>query len=145
MVLFFHGVQNFRLVLGGLSRCFTVPYPVQGSRVTITPEKHQKGSFCAHFSFHNSVSLALSSQSFLAFVLYSISALSYLPRARTSVPRRSPATLLYCFGWRCSRRSRFVRSAQSSGVTSHYSADSQARCPCLALQTPNIYILLPTL
>jgi hypothetical protein len=24
---------------GGLSRCFTVPYPWQGSQVTITPER----------------------------------------------------------------------------------------------------------
>ena len=31
--------QNFRFVLGGLSCCFTVPYPVQGLQVTITPEK----------------------------------------------------------------------------------------------------------
>jgi hypothetical protein len=33
---------------------------------------------------------------------------------------------------------RFVSSAQQSGLTSHYSADSQARCPSPALQTPYI-------
>ena len=30
--------QNFRFVLGGLSHCFTVPFPLQGILVTITAE-----------------------------------------------------------------------------------------------------------
>ena len=55
-----HFVRNFCFVLGGLSRCFTVPYPLQGSQVTITPEKILKGFVCAHFSLHNSLSLSLS-------------------------------------------------------------------------------------
>ena len=90
--------------------------------------------------FHTlSLSLSLQSKCFLAFVFYNISALSYLPRARTSAPRRFQGTLLYCFTLQCSRRSRFVRPTQSSGVTSHYSVGSRARCPCPALQTPYIY------
>ncbi len=44
--------------------------------------------------------------------------------------------LLWCFTLQCSRRSRFVRPTQSSGVTSHYSVGSRARYPCPALQTP---------
>ncbi len=79
-------------------------------------------------SLHNSFSLTLASQNLLAFVLYNISALSYLPRARTSAPRRSQATLLYCFSLRCSRPSWFVSPTHQSGVTSHYSVWSQARC-----------------
>ena len=31
--------QNFRFVLGDLLHCFTVPYPVRGSQIIITPEK----------------------------------------------------------------------------------------------------------
>jgi hypothetical protein len=51
--------------------------------------------------------------------------LVYLPRSRTSVPRRSQDTLLYYFTLWCSRSSRLVRPTQSSGVTSHYSIDSR--------------------
>ena len=44
------------------------------------------------------LSLCLSHKSeFLAFVLYSTGALSYLPRGRTSVPRHPPVTSLYYF------------------------------------------------
>ena len=35
--------KNFRFVWGDLSRCFTVPYPVEGSQVIITPETNKKG------------------------------------------------------------------------------------------------------
>ena len=133
--------KTFVLFWGAYHVVSTVPYPLQGSQVTITPEKTLKRGFvCAHFSLHDPLSLSLSPvKVFLAFVFYNISALSYLPRARTSAPRRFQGTLLYCFTLQCSRRSRFVRPTQSSGVTSHYSAGSRARCPCPALQTPYIY------
>ena len=104
-----------------------------------TRETLKRARSCTLLSPQLSLSLTFTSQSLLAFVFYSISALSYLSRARTSAPRRSQATLLYCFSLRCSRRSRFVRPTQSSGVTSHYSVGSRARCPCPALQTPYIY------
>ena len=41
------------------------------------------------------------SLSFLGFVFdfYIIGSLSYRPRARISIPRRPPVTLLYCLGW----------------------------------------------
>jgi hypothetical protein len=93
-----------------------------------TRETLKRARSCTLLSPQLSLSLTFTSQSLLAFVFYSISALSYLPRERTSPPRRSQATLLYCFSLRCSRRSRFVRPTQSSGVTSHYSVGSQARC-----------------
>jgi len=41
--------------------------------------------------------LSLSSQSFLDFVFYIMSGLSYLPRTRTSDPRRSPAVTIILF------------------------------------------------
>ena len=92
----------------GLSRGFTVPYPRKARKIT-SHQKNSKAFVCAHFSLHNFLSLCLSqSLSFLVFVFYSIGALSY----------------------------RFVRSAQQSGVRAHCSADSCARCPWPALQTP---------
>jgi hypothetical protein len=132
--------QNFRFVLGGLSRCFNCSIPrARFASYHHTRETLKRARSCTLLSPQLSLSLTFTSQSLLAFVFYSISALSYLPRARTSAPRRSQATLLYCFSLRCSRRSRFVRPTQSSGVTSHYSVGSRARCPCPALQTPYIY------
>ena len=113
---------------GGLITLFQLFHtPCKVRKLPSHQRNSKKGSF-VHSSLHNSLSLTLASQNLLAFVLYNISALSYLPRARTSAPRRSQDTLLYCFSLRCSRRSRFVSPTQQSGVTSHYSVGSQARC-----------------
>ena len=135
--------QNFRFVLGGLSRCFNCSIPLaRFASYHHTRETLKRGFVCAHFSLHDPLSLSLSPVKVKEFQLsffYNIIALSYLPRARTSAPRRFQGTLLYCFTLQCSRSSRFVRPTQSSGVTSHYSVDSRARCPCPALQTPYIY------
>ena len=132
--------QNFRFVLGGLSRCFNCSIPrARFTSYHHTRETLKRARSCTLLSLQLSLSLIFTSQSLLAFVFYSIISFSYLSRARTSDPRRSQDTLLYCFTLRCSRRSRLVRSTQSSGVTSHYSVDSRARCPCPALQTPYIY------
>jgi len=121
--------QNFRFVLGGLSRCFNCSIPrARFASYHHTRETLKRACSCTLLSLQLSLSLIFTSQSLLAFVFYSISAISYLPRARTSAPRRSQATLLYCFSLWCSRSSRFVRPTQSSGVTSHYSVGSQARC-----------------
>jgi len=105
--------QNFRFVLGGLSRCFNCSIPrARFARYHHTRETLKSARLCTLLSPQLSLALSPASQSLLSFVFYSISALSYLPRARTSAPRRSPATLLYCFSWWCSRHSRFVRSTQ---------------------------------
>ena len=125
---------------GGLITLFQLFHtPCKVRKLSSHQRNSKKGSFVHTPLSKLSLSLTFTSQSLLAFVFYGISALSYLPRARTSAPRRSQATLLYCFSLRCSRRSRFVRPTQSSGVTSHYSVGSRARCPCPALQTPYIY------
>ena len=131
------------------TRCFTGPYPCKVHELPSHQRTSKKGSFCAHFSFHNSLSHTHTNQSFLSFVFYSVSVWSYLPRTRTSDPRHSPDTppdrLVYWFGWWCSRRLRFVRfvrSSQSSGVMSHYLTDSQARCPFPVMKTPYIYYFL---
>ncbi len=132
--------QNFRFVLGGLSLCFNCSIPrVRFASYHHTRETLKRARSCTLLSPQLSLSLIFTSQSLLAFVFYSISALSYLPRERTSAPRRSQATLLYYFSLWCSQSSRFVRPTQSSGVTSHYSVGSQARCPCPTLQTSYIY------
>ena len=129
--------------MGGLSRCFNCSIPLaRFASYHHTRETLKRGFVCAHFSLHDPLSLSLSPVKVKEFQLsffYNIIALSYLPRARTSAPRRFQGTLLYCFTLQCSRSSRFVRPTQSSGVTSHYSVDSRARCPCPALQTPYIY------
>jgi hypothetical protein len=132
--------QNFRFVLGGLSHCFNCSIP----RARFASYHHTRETLKrlvrAQSSLHNSLYLSFSQvKVFYLSFFYSISTLSYLPRARTSAPRRSQATLLNCFSLWCSRSSRFVRPTQSSGVTSHNSVGSQSRCPCPALQTSCIY------
>jgi hypothetical protein len=82
-------LQNFRFVLGGLSRCFNCSIPRASSKVIITPENSKKGCLCTLLPPQLSLSPSLASQSFLAFVFKSISASSYLPRAKMSAPRRS--------------------------------------------------------
>jgi hypothetical protein len=128
---------------GGLITLFQLFHtPCKVRKLPSHQRNSKKGFVCAHFSLHDPLSLSLSPVKVKEFQLsffYNIIALSYLPRARTSAPRRFQGTLLYCFTLQCSRSSRFVRPTQSSGVTSHYSVDSRARCPCPALQTPYIY------
>jgi hypothetical protein len=121
---------------GGFITLFQLFYtPCKFASYHHTRETPKRACLCTLVSLRLPRSLSLVIQSFLSlsFVFYSISALSYLLRARTSVPRRCPVTLLYYFGWWCPRRSRFFRSTQQSGVTSHYSVDSQSHCPCPAL------------
>ena len=128
---------------GGLITLFQLFHtPCKVRKLPSHQRNSKKGFVCGHFSLHDPLSLSLSPVKVKEFHLsffYNIIALSYLPRARTSAPRRFQGTLLYCFTLQCSRSSRFVRPTQSSGVTSHYSVDSRARCPCPALQTPYIY------
>ena len=60
--------KTFVLFWGAYHVVSTVPYPLQGSQVTITPEKTLKRGFvCAHFSLHDPLSLSLSSQSVFSF------------------------------------------------------------------------------
>ena len=128
---------------GGLITLFQLFHtPCKVRKLPSHQRNSKKGFVCTHFSLHDPLSLSLSPVKVKEFQLsffYNIIALSYLPRARTSAPRRFQGTLLYCFTLQCSRSSRFVRPTQSSGVTSHYSVDSRARCPCPTLQTPYIY------
>ena len=115
---------------GGLITLFQLFHtPCKVRKLPSHQRNSKKGFVCAHFSLHDPLSFSLSPvKVFSAFVFYNISALSYLPRARTSAPRRSQSTLLYYFILWWSRRSRFVSPTQQSGVTSHYSVGSQARC-----------------
>jgi len=89
-------------VLVSLSCCFTVPYPCKARKITPHQRNSKKGCLCK-ISLYPTLSLPLTSLSFLDFVFYIIDALRYLPRARIFAHRRPPATLLYCFGWRCTR------------------------------------------
>ena len=70
-LLFFFFGQNFRFVLGGLSRCFTVPFPLEaleGILDTITSE-----NFYKDFFVHISLSIKLS----LSLVIFSTRLLSF--------------------------------------------------------------------
>ena len=52
--------QNFRFVLGGLSRCFNCSIPhVRFASYHHTRETLKRVLFCAHFSLHNSPQLSL--------------------------------------------------------------------------------------
>jgi hypothetical protein len=96
--------------LGVLSHCFNCSIPhPRFGSYRHTRETLKKGSF-VHTPLSTTLSLSLSRLSSVKVFYFSFS-----------------------------RRSRFFRSTQSSGVTSHYSVDSQDRCPCPALQTPYIY------
>jgi hypothetical protein len=82
--------QNFRFVLGGLSRCFncSIPRPRFAS-YHHTRETLQRVRLCTLLSPQFSLSLS-QGQSLLPFVFNSNISLSCLPRARTSSPRRPP-------------------------------------------------------
>jgi hypothetical protein len=91
---------QLRLVSAQWVRTIRSLAPVRGlTRTSIPPPFHWCQEKCSQtssqetwifFSPWFSLSLSLSSQSFLSFVFYNVSALSYLPRARTSDPRRPP-------------------------------------------------------
>jgi hypothetical protein len=91
------GTYHVRFVLGDLSHCFNCSIPrVRFASYHHTREPLKRTRSCTLLSPQLSLSLTFTSQNLLAFVLYSISSLSYLPRTRTSAPRRSQTTLLYC-------------------------------------------------
>ncbi len=92
--------QNFRFVLGGLSRCFNCSIPrVRFTSYHHTRETPKRARSCTLLSPQLSLSLIFTSQSLLAFVFYSISALSYLPRQgppSLDVPNPHCYTALAC-------------------------------------------------
>jgi hypothetical protein len=87
--------SHFTLIINKFSRCATVSYPVKG----IWSSSHQRISkrvyLCTH-SLYQTLSLSLSQLWVLRISFcYIISTLSYLPRARTSVPRCPPVLLFF--------------------------------------------------
>ena len=66
-------------------------------------------------------------------------ALSYLSRTRTSAPRRPPAfAVIHDLAGGARGPQDLLDQLSSTGVLAHYSAESCARRPCPALQTPYI-------
>ena len=87
--------------LVGLTRCFTVPYPCQARKIT-SHQRNSKKGLLVHTSpctpLHNSPFFSLSqTRDFQLSFFTLISAVSHLPRARTSAPRRPPAVAVTRF------------------------------------------------
>jgi hypothetical protein len=86
---FFPLCTNLSFCFGGLITLFQLFHtPCKFASYHHTRETLKMVCLCTLLSPQLSLSLSLASQSFLAFVFYSISALRYLPRARISAPRR---------------------------------------------------------
>ncbi len=98
---FFFVWTKLSFCFGGLITLFQLFHtPCKVHKLPSHQRNSKKGFVCAHFSLHDPLSLSLSPVKVKVFqisIFYNISALIYLPRARTSVPRLFQGTLLHCF------------------------------------------------
>jgi hypothetical protein len=89
--------QNFRFVLGGLSRCSTVPYPVQGWQVIITSEKTLKGVLFVQTSLTTTLSRKTEVFSF-RFLRQSVLLIIYLGQEPVPLDASRPRVILHLAG-----------------------------------------------